>query len=268
MRFEILVLAVATVTVVGAWAKFRWQERNDDQSHKAARRQKQKRKPGPVSYRRDMTELEYIKLIPKQDMQQLQELLDLVYTGRGWGASDVQCMGAWSVALSRAMSDENGAWQPHLPAATLQPDRLQQLVNLLDELFLGGQLQGWLELQGKPRMRVQPISYSLGPDDWYANFFPEQNTVALKRHKWAEERLIVTPQRPADYEGIHCTCRLKVLMHTLAHEMTHALVYQRLPTIDSSSHAYLVDDRHGPVFRLLSHRLFGHRTEDFKRSRT
>ncbi len=59
-------------------------------------------------------------------------------------------------------------------------------------------------------------------------------------------------------EGVVCTCRLEVLMHTLAHEMVHAIVFHAFPRIDKHSKAYLAKGRHGPIFGLLNKQLFGH----------
>lgn len=59
-------------------------------------------------------------------------------------------------------------------------------------------------------------------------------------------------------------CCLQVLAHTIAHEMVHALVYNLFPTIDASSEAYLPDERHGPIFKLLNKHLFGHTIDSFR----
>jgi hypothetical protein len=50
-------------------------------------------------------------------------------------------------------------------------------------------------------------------------------------------------------------------MHTLAHEMVHALVCHYFPAIDQRSPAYLADERHGPIFKYLNKHLFGHTSD-------
>lgn len=57
---------------------------------------------------------------------------------------------------------------------------------------------------------------------------------------------------------------LQVLVHTLAHEMVHALVFNLFPDIDAASTAYLPDERHGPIFKLLNKRLFGHSIDSLR----
>jgi hypothetical protein len=52
-------------------------------------------------------------------------------------------------------------------------------------------------------------------------------------------------------------------MHTVAHELVHCLVYHRFPAMDASSEAYLPDERHGPIFKLLNKQLFGHTVDSF-----
>lgn len=57
---------------------------------------------------------------------------------------------------------------------------------------------------------------------------------------------------------------LQVLAHTIAHEMVHALVFHLFPAMDAASVAYLPDDRHGPIFKLLNRQLFGHSIDSFR----
>lgn len=58
--------------------------------------------------------------------------------------------------------------------------------------------------------------------------------------------------------------RVQVLIHTVAHEMVHALVFHHFPEMDAASEAYLPDERHGPIFKLLNKRLFGHTIDSFR----
>jgi hypothetical protein len=44
----------------------------------------------------------------------------------------------------------------------------------------------------------------------------------------------------------------------------HALVSNMFPDIDQSSEAYLSDQRHGPIFKLLNKRLFGHSSDSYR----
>lgn len=56
----------------------------------------------------------------------------------------------------------------------------------------------------------------------------------------------------------------QVLAHTLAHELAHALVFHHFPDVDAKSAAYLPDERHGPIFKLLNKRLYGHSIDSFR----
>ncbi len=110
------------------------------------------------------------------------------------------------------------------------------------------------------QVRFQPVSRTAGPDDWLANFFPEHNTVALKRGKWADEALVVTRRWPANYEGVQCVCRLQVRRggagltleskdgggHTLSeclelspqvHDWCKSVVSDRVPLAGAAAHA-------------------------------
>ena len=95
-----------------------------------------------------------------------------------------------------------------------------------------------------------------GPDgDWLALFDASNNAIFLNRWRWAKD---ISEHQPLNCEGAICTSRLQLLLHTLAHELVHALVYNAFPEMDQSSPAYLADDRHGPIFHLLNRQLFGH----------
>jgi hypothetical protein len=87
------------------------------------------------------------------------------------------------------------------------------------------------------------------------------HAIHLLRSKWSQD---VSESRPMVCESVLCTSRLQVLAHTLAHEMVHALVCVRWPAIDRGSGAYLPDDRHGPIFRLLNRALFGHASDSYR----
>lgn len=56
----------------------------------------------------------------------------------------------------------------------------------------------------------------------------------------------------------------QVLARTIAHELVHALVYHRFPAMDATSEAYLPDERHGPIFKLLNRQLFGHSIDSLR----
>jgi len=103
-----------------------------------------------------------------------------------------------------------------------------------------------------------PLSYRVvdAPTaGWLAYFDVDYKAVMINRARWAK---CVSRSDPVNCEGVVCVSRLQMFMHTLAHEIVHAIVYCCFPDIDAGSSAYLEDGRHGPVFALLNRQLFGH----------
>ncbi len=90
--------------------------------------------------------------------------------------------------------------------------------------------------------------------------FHDDNTIHLLRGKWAQQ---VSEGSPVVCEGALCTSRLQILAHTVAHEMVHALVFHFMPEVDKASEAYLPDERHGPIFKLINKRVFGHASDSY-----
>lgn len=82
----------------------------------------------------------------------------------------------------------------------------------------------------------------------------------MLRRKWSQD---VSEVQPMSCEGTTCSTRLQLLMHTVAHEMVHAVVLNYWPDIDQGSPAYLPVQRHGPIFKLLNKRLFGHASDSY-----
>jgi hypothetical protein len=93
---------------------------------------------------------------------------------------------------------------------------------------------------------------------WLAYFDTQDNTIYINCWRWAKD---VSPDALVNCEGVVCTSRLQMLMHTLAHELVHAVVYHLFPEMDRSSPAYTINNRHGPIFHLLNKQLFGHSSD-------
>jgi hypothetical protein len=93
---------------------------------------------------------------------------------------------------------------------------------------------------------------------WLAYFDTQDNTIYINCWRWAKD---VSPDAPVNCEGVVCTSRLQMLMHTLAHELVHAVVFHLFPEMDLSSPAYTVNNRHGLIFHLLNKQLFGHSSD-------
>jgi hypothetical protein len=107
-----------------------------------------------------------------------------------------------------------------------------------------------------------PVRILDAPAQGFLAHTDDDGGLALNRPRWDKA---IGPSAPVNCEGVVCTSRLQVLMHTLGHELVHAVVLRAFPDIDAASPAYLPDDRHGPVFALLNLHLFGHSSTAFER---
>lgn len=108
---------------------------------------------------------------------------------------------------------------------------------------------------------VQPGS----PHETWLCYFDVSNVIYVNAWRWNKHQ--VTAQNPVNCEGVVCSSRLQMLLHTLAHELVHAIVFHVFPEMDRSSAAYLENDRHGPVFQLLNKQLYGHSSDALERVR-
>lgn len=93
---------------------------------------------------------------------------------------------------------------------------------------------------------------------WLAYFDTDDNIIYINCWRWAKD---VSPEAPINCEGVVCVSRLQMLMHTLAHELVHAVVFHLFPDIDRCCPAYTANSRHGPIFHLLNKQLFGHSSD-------
>ena len=183
------------------------------------------------------------------------------------------------LVLAEAGSAVGGSWAPDFMAAGMADASLVKLTRLIDKHLLGGMLRQACRARGMPYLRCRVVDSWPGHDDWLSVYVEYQgagggpggvrgNEVMFKRDKWGGVGCVlakeVSEERPMSVEGCLCTSRLQVLAHILAHELVHALVCILLPDIDASSTAYLADERHGPIFRLLNRRLFGQGSNSFK----
>eukprot|EP00879_Flechtneria_rotunda_P028783 GHRR01031005.1.p1 GENE.GHRR01031005.1~~GHRR01031005.1.p1 ORF type:complete len:223 (+),score=61.98 GHRR01031005.1:260-928(+) len=180
---------------------------------------------------------------------------------------------AWHDAEVTATADAGGAWQPHFSMLHLNDANCDALLGIIDMHFFGGKLlkkmvkqvasngvsakhmgAGHTTAQQRIGCRaVQALSSS-----WLAYFDVEDNVIYINYWRWDKQ---VSAEQPLNCEGVVCISRLQVLLHTLAHELVHAVVFHIFPYIDKASLAYLPNGRHGPVFQLLNKQLFGHTSE-------
>lgn len=209
-----------------------------------------------------MTEKEYIKLIPEKDITRVKELLKMIDKVRGWGATGERFEAVWRLVSELAKQPQHGNWTEQFKPEDLSDDNVAQLASLIEQHFLGGVISAHLEMKGKPAVQFRVLDSSPdGENTWISLFGKHNNIIYLLRPKWCQR---VSEDNPYSSEGVLCTSRLQVLMHTLAHEMVHAAVFHMFPDIDRASPAYLADDCHGPIFLLMNKRMFGHGSESYR----
>jgi len=206
-----------------------------------------------------MSEKEYIKLIPDDELSRVRKLLAKIYRLRGWQTLPHLLDVAWERVLSAAKTPAGGGWTDFFSLSDLDPARLGKLLTVIDNTLLGGCLKQQLRSRRQGELRFMVVDKSTGNDDWIC-YFDDRNVIFMLRSKWAQD---VSEGHPMSCEGVLCTTRLQVLVHTIAHELVHALVFHYFPDIDATSVAYLPDDRHGPIFKLLNKRLFGHSCDSY-----
>ncbi|KAL6753081.1 hypothetical protein V8C86DRAFT_2736296 [Haematococcus lacustris] len=222
------------------------------------------------AFHKEMAEAEYLPLIPKDELRQVSGLIADITTARGWAAPSERCWAMWRRLHTIAQSPEGGSWQCSFSEQDLATASLELLGNVIDNLFLNGALKGHQQTAGapasQPSINFKIVTETPGPHDWLAHYSPSANAVVLLRHKWSHETMPFDPAQALgmECESFICTCKLQVLLHTIAHEMVHALVMIYFPAIDAHSKAYLPAQRHGPIFKLLNKSLFGHLSDSFK----
>lgn len=225
----------------------------------------------PQVRRKASSKSSHAKSIPANELSALEAFLDQVYLLRGWCTSTYLFYQAWQRVLQTAITPEGGGWEHQFSPEQMNNDNTQQLVMLIDRQFFNGVLLSRL-LQPKKESGESPSSSSgcsavkceviqkQGPNSQWVAYFSECNVIYLNQSRWGKH---VTAEAPVNCEGVVCRSRLEILVHTLAHELVHAIVFHVFPQMDKHSKAYLANDRHGPVFLLLNHMLFGHPSDAF-----
>ncbi|GBF98916.1 hypothetical protein Rsub_11708 [Raphidocelis subcapitata] len=168
--------------------------------------------------------------------------------GDGGGGGADSALPAAEGALERQARRRDSSAQPALPVAATGalPSQTRAQPTAQSPPLAPSQGQGRFPL---------PVRVVDAPWQDFLAHTDDDGGLALNRPRWDK---VIAPSAPVNCEGVVCTSRLQVLMHTLAHELVHALVLRAFPAIDAASPAYLQDDRHGPIFALLNAQLFGH----------
>lgn len=228
------------------------------------------------TYSQDMREREYVKLIPPDELRPLRALLRKVCAARGWSGAEAGAYeGAWARVVEQAQQEPDGGgggcWQLDFSPDDMAPSQLQRLCRLVEREFLGGLLERRVAQAGRPPLRVVMGRDPRDERGWLSGIGAD-NTIYVNGDaaKWRRSAVdgtssggggpATSESNPLDFEGALCYSKLEVLAHTLGHELAHAVVLNFFPAIDRASPAYLPDDRHGPIFKLLNKRLFGHTT--------
>jgi hypothetical protein len=257
---------VVAMSASGAMALILMHHHHQHQRRAKDKRKASRKKPSePPAFHRGMNEKEYIPLIPRAELQAIKSFLATATKARGWPLSSSQphessrmMEAAWKRAEEEARDQGGGSWVDMFTPHDLQPAPLLLLAKTIDRVFLGGQMN-----EGGPLCHLRIVvegGESGTTSDWISHF-DENNVVHLMRPKWIQE---VSEEQPMICEGVICTNRLQLLLRTVAHEMVHALVFNCWREIDRASPAYLPDERHGPIFKLLNLRLFGHTSDSYR----
>jgi hypothetical protein len=208
---------------------------------------------------------------------------------------------AWHAAEAAAATAAAGGWQPDFDAKQLTDANCDALLRVIDACFFGGKLlkrltsrspvvdvnrseEGNINRLASSRDGTSAASAAGGtssnaarqrssckvvqpgsPHESWLCYFDVRNIIYVNAWRWNKHQ--VTAQNPVNCEGVVCTSRLQMLLHTLAHELVHAIVFHLFPEMDRGSPAYLENDRHGPVFQLLNKQLYGHSSDALERVR-
>lgn len=207
-----------------------------------------------------MSEAEYIKLIPLEELKVINTFLREVYDRRDFTTSNFSMKQAWEHVISLMQTAEGGCWHDRLEAHSISCAMLEQVGRAIDRFFFGNELhRKFRRLCGKD-LGYKVIDYCSYDKSWIA-FFSDDNVIHYNTSKWSK---CIDPGNPIECEGIVCTSRLEVLVHTIGHELVHALLFHLFPKIDKASAAYHANQRHGPVFQLLNKKLFGHSVDSYR----
>lgn len=209
--------------------------------------------------------------LSERHLEALDPVVCTVHSLRGWRASPLQASLAWSHVEQEA---REAGWADHFQPECMSDKALEALGRLIEASFLGCCLHdlpaalpsaapfGRSQHGAQPaalRYKVEEHGQSLaGHDGWLTCY--HDRCIHVLRHKWVQP---VSPATPASCEGCVCTSRLQLLLHSLGHELVHALVDVALPPWLQDSPAYLARAGHGPIFKLLNKQLFGHSSESY-----
>lgn len=197
----------------------------------------------------DMREHEYTPMIPTEELVQVKKLWKRAHKRRGWGMEMPAMDAAWATSLEQART--GAGLQLQFDVDDLNQENMTTVCFIIDRVFMGGFLKTTLQKLGQPlRMEVVEMVH----EDWMTSV-DDKCTIYVNKSKWYKD---IHATNPMNFESAMCTSRLEALVHALAHELVHLLVLLIMPEVDKSSPAYLPEDRHGPIFKLLNKKLFGH----------
>jgi hypothetical protein len=116
-----------------------------------------------------MTEKEYVRCIPPDELKLVRSLLRVVGQRRDLDApfsAPAQCDAAWARVIEAARSPEGGGWADAFDAADLTETRLRQLAAVVDGQLLGGQLSRDALKRGLPLLGFSVDAEAEGSGDW------------------------------------------------------------------------------------------------------
>lgn len=153
---------------------------------------------------------------------------------------------AWKRALR--LTKQRTGLTSNFDAHMLTVQHLNAIMNVLDEVFMRGTLvKNLTRLGKKPYFEIseQPCEY-----------YPCALMVTHCNNRMILYRLMFLSAHAAILDGVKLYSRLEQLVHTIAHELVHCIVFTACPSgYEEAMHNH---NGHGLPFRQLNHRIFGH----------
>jgi hypothetical protein len=124
-----------------------------------------------------MSEAEYVALIPRHELQQLDTFLARVAERRGFACSTFHLKQGWDALLEAA---RQAGWADDFSADDLTDEGLQQLGRMIDEHFFAGRLHAKLGTCKRGCIKYRAVQTNKWDNDWIA-FFHTDNVLYFNR---------------------------------------------------------------------------------------
>lgn len=165
----------------------------------------------------------------------------------------------WKAVVSKAkILGWPSDWQPHQIDQVFTQNRIDALVNLIDEHFFENQLKRSVGLRGNELVVLRWVPAQPPEVDEFVPPHPRAAMMTTVRHvpgnpvyvhMFAENMTAVGI--PIELDGVNVKTRLEYVARTLGHELIHVLLFFVCP------HLLNADGGHGEAFRIFNNRFMG-----------